>query len=111
MLFEWFIVKHYYTWTKNRHFPAPLSNCVYHSNGKYSANNTVIGRILPIPMIVPIRIHFYYTPGIYAAGYIVFALMFVRSYVCSFVRSLVCSCVRSFVTFRHVRRIHLKVFG
>ena len=32
---------------------------------------------------------------------------FVRSYVRSFVRS----CVRSFVTFRHVRRIYLKVFG
>ena len=40
-----------------------------------------------------------YTPGIYAEGYIVFALTFVRSYV------------RSFVTFRHVRRIYLKVFG
>ena len=49
----------------------------------------------------------FYTPGIYAAGYIVFALTFVRSYVRSFVRS----CVRSFVTFRHVRRIYLKVFG
>ena len=31
---------------------------------------------------------------------------FVRSYVRSFVRS----CVRSFVTFRHVRRIYIKVF-
>ena len=50
---------------------------------------------------------YYYTPGIYAAGYIVFALTFVRSYVPSFVRS----CVRSFVTFRHVRRIYIKVFG
>ena len=49
----------------------------------------------------------HYTPGIYAAGYIVFALTFVRSYVRSFVRS----CVRSFVTFRHVRRIYIKVFG
>ena len=48
-----------------------------------------------------------YTPGISAAGYIVFALTFVRAYV----RSLVRSCVRSFVTFRHVRRIYLKVFG
>ena len=48
-----------------------------------------------------------YTPRIYAAGYIVFALTFVRSYVRSFVRS----CVRSFVTFRHVRRIYIKVFG
>ena len=45
----------------------------------------------------------YFTPGIYAAGYIVFALTFVRSYV----RSFVCS----FVTFRHVRRIYIKVFG
>ena len=52
-----------------------------------------------------------YTPGIYAAGYIVFALTFVRSSVRMFVRSLVRSCVRSFVTFRHVRRIYLKVFG
>ena len=34
----------------------------------------------------------YYTPGIYAAGYIVFALTFVRSYV----RSFVCSFVRYF---------------
>ena len=31
----------------------------------------------------------YYTPGIYAAGYIVFALTFVRSYVHSFVRVFV----------------------
>ena len=53
----------------------------------------------------------FYTPGIYAAGYIVFALTFVRSSVHMFVRSLVRSCVRSFVTFRHVRRIYLKVFG
>ena len=57
----------------------------------------------------------FYTPGIYAAGYIVFALTFVRSSVRMFVRSLVrsCvrSCVRSFVTFRHVRRIYHKVFG
>ena len=52
-----------------------------------------------------------YTPGIYAAGYIVFALTFVRSSVHMFVRSFVRSCVRSFVTFRHVRRIYLKVFG
>ena len=29
-----------------------------------------------------------YTPGIYAEGYIVFALTFVCSFVCSFVRSL-----------------------
>ena len=49
----------------------------------------------------------FYTPGIYAAGYIVFALTFVRSSVRMFVRS----CVRSFVTFCHVRRIYLKVFG
>ena len=48
-----------------------------------------------------------YTPGIYAARYIVFALTFVRSSVRMFVRS----CVRSFVTFRHVRRIYIKVFG
>ena len=50
---------------------------------------------------------FCYTPGIYAAGYIVFALTFVRSSVRMFVRW----CVRSFVTFRHVRRIYIKVFG
>ena len=41
-----------------------------------------------------------YTPGIYAAGYIVFALTFVRSsvrmFVRSFVRSFVCSFVRYF---------------
>ena len=37
-----------------------------------------------------------YTPGIYAAGYIVFALTFVRSSVRMFVRSLVCSFVRYF---------------
>ena len=35
----------------------------------------------------------YYTPGIYAKGYIVFVFPFVRSYV----RSFVCSFVRSFV--------------
>ena len=38
-----------------------------------------------------------YTPGIYAAGYIVFALTFVRSSVRMFVRSLVRSFVSSFV--------------
>ena len=31
--------------------------------------------------------------------------------ICPFVCSLVCSFVCSFVTFRHVRRIYLKVFG
>ena len=36
-----------------------------------------------------------------------FVCSFVRSFVISFVRS----CSRSFVTFRHVRRIYLKVFG
>ena len=36
---------------------------------------------------------YFYTPGIYAAGYIVFALTF----VCSYVRSLVHSFVRVFV--------------
>ena len=41
----------------------------------------------------------HYTPGIYFKGYIVFAFLFVRSYA------------RSFVTFHHVRRIYLKVFG
>ena len=35
----------------------------------------------------------YYTPGIYAEGYIVFVFPFVRSYV----RSFVCLFVRSFV--------------
>ena len=42
----------------------------------------------------------YYTPGIYAEGYIVFVFPFVRSYV----RSFVCSFVRSFVrtSFRRV---------
>ena len=39
---------------------------------------------------------FYYTPGIYAEGYIVFVFPFVRSYV----RSFVCSFVRT--SFRHV---------
>ena len=38
-----------------------------------------------------------YTPGIYAAGYIVFALTFVRSSVRMFVRSFVRQFVRSFV--------------
>ena len=38
-----------------------------------------------------------YTPGIYAAGYIVFALTFVRSSVRMFVRSFVSSFVRVFV--------------
>ena len=37
----------------------------------------------------------YYTPGIYADGYIVFAFPFVRSYVRSFVRSFVSSFLRS----------------
>ena len=50
----------------------------------------------------------YYTPGIYADGYIVFAFPFVRSsvrmFVCSFVRSLVRS------LFRNVRGIYVKVF-
>ena len=39
----------------------------------------------------------YYTPGIYADGYIVFAFPFVRSYVRSFVHSFVRSLVRFFV--------------
>ena len=40
-------------------------------------------------------LHFlFYTPGIYAAGYIVFALTFVRSYV----RSFVCVFVRSLLS-------------
>ena len=39
----------------------------------------------------------FYTPGIYAAGYIVFALTFVRSSVRMFVRSFVRSFVRVFV--------------
>ena len=64
----------------------------------------------PIP-VGQVTHKFFYTPGIYAAGYIVFALTFVRSSVRMFVRSLVRSCVRSFVTFRHVRRIYIKVFG
>ena len=38
----------------------------------------------------------YYTPGIYAEGYIVFVFPFVRSYVRMFVRSFVCSFVRSY---------------
>ena len=37
----------------------------------------------------------YYTPGIYAEGYIVFVFPFVRSSVCMFVRSF----VRTSVTF------------
>ena len=41
----------------------------------------------------------YYTPGIYAEGYIVFAFMFVRWYV------------RSFVTFGHICRVYHKGFG
>ena len=39
-----------------------------------------------------------YTPGIYAAGYIVFALTFVRSYVRSLVRSFVRVFVRSLLS-------------
>ena len=46
----------------------------------------------------------YYTPGIYADGYIVFAFPFVRSSVRMFVRSLVRS------LFRNVRGIYVKVF-
>ena len=44
-----------------------------------------------------INIISHYTPGIYAAGYIVFALTFVRSSVRMFVRSFVRSFVRVFV--------------
>ena len=40
----------------------------------------------------------YYTPGIYADGYIVFAFPFVRSSVRMFVSSFVRSFVRSFVS-------------
>ena len=43
---------------------------------------------------------YYYTPGIYAEGYIVFVFPFVRSYVRMFVRSFVRSFVRT--SFRHV---------
>ena len=45
----------------------------------------------------------FYTPGIYAEGYIVFVFPFVRSSV----RPFVCSFVRSY--FRHVCRICVKV--
>ena len=38
----------------------------------------------------------FYTPGIYAEGYIVFVFPFVRSYVCMFVRSFVRWFVRSY---------------
>ena len=41
-----------------------------------------------IKMFVIIECWANYTPGIYAEGFIVFALTFVRSYVRSFVRSL-----------------------
>ena len=50
-------------------------------------------------VIVSLLTFINYTRGIYAKGYIAFALTFVRSYV------------RSFVTFRHVRRIYHKAFG
>ena len=40
---------------------------------------------------------YYYTPGIYAEGYIVFVFPFVRSYVRMFVCSFVRLFVRSFV--------------
>ena len=43
----------------------------------------------------PILIRFFYTPGIYADGYIVFAFLF----VCSYVRSLVRFFVRNSGTF------------
>ena len=55
-----------------------------------SGGAMVLGK-LPVP-----RRPTNYTPGIYAAGYIVFALTFVRSYVRSFVSSFVCSFVRYF---------------
>ena len=40
---------------------------------------------------------YYYTPGIYVEGYLVFVFPFVRSYVRMFVRSFVCLFVRMFV--------------
>ena len=48
-----------------------------------------------------ILVHFY-TPGIYAAGYIVFALTFVRSYVRSFMCSFVHVFVRSLLSITFV---------
>ena len=50
--------------------------------------------------LVPESFHtkFYYTPGIYADGYIVFAFPFVRSSVRMFVSSFVCTSV-TFVEF------------
>ena len=41
----------------------------------------------------------YYTPGIYAKRYILFAFLLVHSFACSF------------LTVRHIRRIYLQVFG
>ena len=47
----------------------------------------------------------FYTPSIYAEGYVAFTFPFM------FICSLVCLFVHSFFTFRHVRRIYLKVFN
>ena len=48
---------------------------------------------------IQVSLVYYYTPGIYADGYIVFAFPFVRSYVRSSVRSLVRFFVRNSGTF------------
>ena len=42
-----------------------------------------------VSIISNTEINIYYTPGIYAEGYIVFVFPFVRSYVRMFVRSFV----------------------
>ena len=57
-------------------------------------------RITSLCNVYPLTHHFYYTPGIYAEGYIVFVF---RPFVCLFVRLF----VRSY--FRHVRGICVKV--
>ena len=53
-------------------------------------------KVIRAASLVGVTLRHNYTPGIYAAGYIVFALTFVRSSVRMLVRSFVCSFVRYF---------------
>ena len=68
---------------------------------KYSEIRFLLGSVKPRMLLYPRHL----CRGVYSFRLDV--CPFVRSYVRLFVRS----CVRSFVTFRHVRRIYIKVFG
>ena len=71
-----------------QHYNSSFNIHAFYTPGIYAAGYIVFYT----PGIYAAGYIVFYTPGIYAVGYIVFALTFVRSYV----RSFVCSFVRYF---------------